>query len=57
VRELLTLKQAAEWASVSELTVRRRIQAGELRAYKFGGQVRIKRVDLEQALRLVVVQP
>lgn len=49
----LTIKEVAEILATSELTVRRMISRGELRAYRFGKGSRIIRIDPAdlQALR------
>ena len=49
--ELLTLEEAAELMRVTVRTVRRRIEEGELSAYKFGGKVLLKREDLLAMLK------
>jgi excisionase family DNA binding protein len=48
--KLLTLRQAAEYAKVSIQTVRRWIEAGELKAYRAGRQIRIDESDLIRSL-------
>jgi excisionase family DNA binding protein len=42
---LLTPVEVAEWAQVSERTVRRAISRGDLRAGRAGGQLRIEPED------------
>jgi excisionase family DNA binding protein len=42
-----SLKTASHETEISEVTLRRAIADGELRAYKLGGSVRIKPADLE----------
>lgn len=59
--ELLTVPEIADIMKVSEKTVRRLIQRGDLTAYKLGdrGQLRVKQRDLEQyveAQRIMVKQ-
>ena len=49
----LSIPAAAAWVSVSVKTIRRRITAGELRAYKCGKSIRIKTDDLEAMMRPV----
>ena len=48
---LLTIREAADLCSVSDKTIRRRINAQELRAIKLGGQWRIAPSDLDAFLR------
>jgi excisionase family DNA binding protein len=50
-KPLLTVAQAAEILNVSEKTVRRTIQKGELRVIRIGGLLRIDPVDLEDLIR------
>lgn len=45
-RRLATLNDAAEYACVSTKTIRRRIAAGDLTAYRLGP--RLLRVDLDE---------
>lgn len=45
--ELLTIKEVAEFLKVSERTVRNWIDKGELKAFRFGLQYRIKKADFE----------
>ena len=45
-KHLFTVKETAAYATVSESTIRREIDAGKLRAVKVRGAVRILRVDL-----------
>ena len=47
--KLLTVPEVADTMKVSEKTVRRLIQRGDLAAYKLGerGQIRVKEQDLE----------
>ncbi|MGV9832896.1 excisionase family DNA-binding protein [Nocardia niigatensis] len=47
----LSIQAAAERASVSTDTVRRMIATGRLRAYRFGGQIRIAIEDFDLAMR------
>ncbi len=49
----LSISAAAAWVSLSVKTIRRRIAAGELRAYKCGNSIRIKTDDLEAMMRPV----
>lgn len=48
---LLTICEVAEITQLSERTIRRRIQAGELAALLFGRHWRIAKPDLEEFLR------
>jgi excisionase family DNA binding protein len=48
--QLLTIREAAEYARVSTQTVRRWIQADELKIYRAGRQIRIDLTDLVQFL-------
>ena len=50
-RPLLTIRDVAERCTVSDKTIRRQIEAKELRAIKLGGQWRIAPSDLESFLR------
>jgi len=43
---MLNMEKAAELLNVSKPTVRRLIKIGKLKAYKIGGQLRIKLTDL-----------
>ena len=45
--DLLTLKETAQGLKTSPKTVRRRIEEGKLRAFKVGGQIRIREEDLQ----------
>ena len=49
----LSITGAAVWVSVSAKTIRRKIAAGELRAYRCGKTIRIKTDDLEAMMRPV----
>jgi excisionase family DNA binding protein len=51
--ETLSTKQAAEARQVSTKTIRRMIQRGELKAYKFGKQIRIYSRDLDKVMKPV----
>jgi excisionase family DNA binding protein len=48
--EFLTVDQVAELAQLSPWTIRRAINAGELRAFTPRGHVRITRVDVDARL-------
>lgn len=43
LKPTVSVKTAAEFLDVSEITVKRRIRDGKLRAYKDGGYWKIKR--------------
>ena len=45
-KHLFTVKETAQFAAVSASTIRREIDAGNLRSVKVRGAVRILRVDL-----------
>ena len=47
---LMTIKQTAVELNVSDRTVRRLIDKGELRAYRVGGQLRISPQDVDVLL-------
>ncbi len=49
----LSITGAAGWVSLSAKTIRRKIAAGELRAYRCGKTIRIKTDDLEAMMRPV----
>jgi excisionase family DNA binding protein len=44
--EILTLKQAAEFLQVSNLTIQRAIKSGKMKAFKPGRDYRILKEDL-----------
>ena len=46
-RDLMTVRQAADWLQVAERTVREMIDRGDIPAAKIGKAYRIERVDLE----------
>ena len=48
MKTLLTLKEAAEILKLSERTIRRYIEEGEIKAIKLRGAVRIEERDLEE---------
>ena len=49
----LSITGAAVWVSLSAKTIRRKIAAGELRAYRCGKTIRVKTDDLEAMMRPV----
>lgn len=48
--ELLTLQQAAEWLNVHYMTAYRWVRRGDLPAFKTGGRLRVRVMDLERFL-------
>lgn len=44
--DLLSIKQAAAFVSVSQISIRRWIKAKRLRCYRVGRQLRINKADL-----------
>ena len=50
-QKLLTIEETANLLRVSPRTIRRRIYAGEIGAYRLGRQWRIARIELEEHLR------
>ena len=54
--ELLTVNEAAEMLNLHEITIRRHIKQGRLRAVKVGRQVRIRREDLEEFMKPVCLE-
>ncbi len=48
---MLTLEEVANELRVSVQTVRRLIEAGQLRAVRVGRQLRVKREDLDDYIR------
>ena len=51
--ELLTVNEVAKMLNLHEITVRRHIKQGRLRAVKVGRQVRIRKEDLEEFMKPV----
>ena len=49
----LSIPAAAMWVSLSAKTIRRRIAAGDLRAYRCGKTIRVRTDDLEAMMRPV----
>lgn len=56
-QQLLTISQAAEFLQVADLTVRRLISRGDLKAVRLGRNIRIKGSDLLKALKPVTNAP
>ena len=52
LKELFSVREAAEFLGVSDSTIRRYISNGRLQAYRLGDErlIRIKRQDLERLL-------
>lgn len=51
--ELLTVSEVAKTLGLHEITIRRHIKQGRLKALKVGRKVRIKREDLEEFMKPV----
>lgn len=51
MKENLTIREVAQYLNVSISTVRRLIDAKNLKAYKVGSQYRIRREDVEAFFR------
>ncbi|WP_438351554.1 helix-turn-helix domain-containing protein [Paenibacillus sp. FA6] len=47
IPHIMSLKQTAYWLGISEVTLKRRIYAKQIKAYKDGGYWKIKREWLE----------
>lgn len=55
---MLTTKEVAEKLKVTQKTIRNLIESGELPAYRFGRDYRIKEEDFEEYIKLSkVVKP
>jgi len=52
-KKLYTVKEASILYKVSELTVRNKIKAGEIKAFKIGDSVRIKHEEIFNSLHEV----
>jgi len=51
-KRLLTIEEAAAYTALSTRTIRRRISAGDLPAFRVGPRsIRVRQDDLEQLLR------
>ncbi|MFT5406436.1 MAG: excisionase family DNA binding protein [Verrucomicrobiales bacterium] len=44
--KMITVKCVAEELGISPISVRRLIEKGEIRGYKFGGSIRVDKADL-----------
>ena len=53
--EMLTVADIAERLNVSNMTVYRRIQSGELKAYRFGRAFRVYEADLNAYMKYAAV--
>jgi len=51
--ELLTVNEAAATSHVHQMTVRRHIKQGDLKAVRVGGRIRIRQEDLDEFVRPV----
>lgn len=51
--ELLTISEVAKMLNLHEITIRRHIKQGKLKAVKAGRSVRIRREDLEEFIKPV----
>lgn len=51
--ELLTINEVAKMLNLHEITIRRHIKQGKLKAFKVGRKVRIRREDLEEFIKPV----
>lgn len=49
--KLLTIKEAAEYLRISEVTLKRHLYSGKLKGLKAGRQWRIRKSDIEEYLR------
>jgi excisionase family DNA binding protein len=54
--EYLTVRDVAAIYKVNEITVRRHIRSGKLRAAKIGGRVRVRKEDAEALAQPVLAQ-
>jgi len=50
-RDWLTIPEVAQELSLSTKTIRKQIAYGELKAHRFGRAIRVKRSDLEKAMK------
>ena len=51
--ELLSIRQVAEMFHLHEMTVRRHIKQGKLRAVKVGGSIRVRKGEVERFMEPV----
>ncbi len=56
-REWLSVEEIAQELRVSEETVRNWIRRGQLKAYKFGRDFRVKREDYDDFIEKQAVEP
>lgn len=52
-KDFLTVKETAKYLDVSDLTVRNYIAKGYLKAERLGHQIRIKKIEIDNALKEV----
>ena len=52
-KEFLSVKEAAGYLQVSELTVRNYIKRGYIKAERIGSRIRIRTIEIENALKEV----
>lgn len=52
-KEFITVKEAASLLGVAELTVRNYITQGNLKAERIGRRIRIRKIDIDRALKEV----
>lgn len=52
-KEFITVKEAAGLLGVAELTVRNYITQGSLKAERIGRRIRIRKIDIDNALKEV----
>jgi len=50
-KELLTVKEVAEWLRVTPITVYRMVKQGRLKVHHVGKQLRFRREDINAFLR------
>lgn len=53
----LNSAEAAAYLSISVSNLRQKIRRGQIRAYKFGRRLRIKREELDQLLESYLITP
>ncbi len=53
MRELLTINEVARMLNVHEITIRRHIKRGKLKAVRVGRQIRVRREDVEEFMEPV----
>lgn len=55
--KILSLEEVAKLLGVSERTIRREVNAGKLRAFKVGSQMRFKSEAVEEYMRNQEISP